>query len=120
MAAKPPEMNACGNRAMQVRRIWTASVVIGIEPKSAQIGGSGASAPRLPVTFCDETWPLPGSTRDRRLLVSWMLLRVPDGCGADHRLILALRPERSVSRDDPVRIGSGIRGARAAGRTWPR
>ena len=44
-----------------------------------------------------------------------MLLRVPDGGGVDRRLVLALRPERSVSRDDPVRTGTGIRGARAAG-----
>ncbi len=61
-------------------------------------GGSGAPAPRLPVTFCDEPGRLRATTHDRRLPMSRMLLRVPDGCGADRRFVLALRPVCSISR----------------------
>ena len=60
--------------------------------------GSGAPAPRLPVTFRDEPRRLRATTHDRRLPMSRMLLRVPDGCGADRRLVIALRPQCNVSR----------------------
>jgi hypothetical protein len=63
-----------------------------------QVGGSGAPAPRLPVTFRDEPRRLRATTHDRRLPMSRMLLRVPDGCGADRRLVIALRPQCNVSR----------------------
>ncbi len=59
---------------------------------------SGAPAPRLPVTFRDEPRRLRATTHDRRLPMSRMLLRVPDGCGADRRLVIALRPQCNVSR----------------------
>ena len=72
------------SRSRQIGLICTRSSGYAARAAPAHHRGSGASAPRLPVTFRDATWPPPGSTRDRRLLVSRMLLRVPDGCGADH------------------------------------
>jgi hypothetical protein len=38
----------------QNAQVWTASVMIGIEPKSAQLGGYRASPTRRAVTVCNE------------------------------------------------------------------
>jgi len=86
---------------------------------AAQIGGSGAPAPRLPVTFRDQPGRLRATTHDRRLPLSRMLLRVPDGCSADRRLILALRPECSISRTTALaRHDAGLSVDWASPVTW--
>ena len=85
---------------------------------------SGRGKRRSPALRCDdrprqrrgsrspsvtEAWPLLGSTDDRHLPMSRMLLRVPGGCGADRRLILALRPECNVSgRTAQARHAEGL------------
>jgi hypothetical protein len=104
-------------RPAQNIRICVATPTVRRADGTDQNGGSRAAAPRLPVTFRHGSLAASGSTDDRRLPMSRMLLRVPGGLRrgspAHPRVTLGvqrLREDRTGPACCGPVVGSGISG----------